>query len=247
MEEQLLLGFADLESQHWWFVVRNRIIAEAISEFAPESPDLILEVGCGTGGNLRRLRDTFPDARVRGIEPSESAAEVGRGLGCEIEQGVLETLPFADGEVDLLLALDVLEHCREDDIAMAEAVRVLSPGGVFVGTVPALMSLWGPHDDRNAHFRRYRLGQLEDVVRGAGLEIERITYFNTLLLPVGYVTRVISRATGSLAFTGVDIPPAPVNALMKDVFSAEVPLLRRAKLPVGMSLLVVARRPRSRL
>ncbi len=243
MEEQLLLSFADLESEHWWFVVRNRIADEAILSAAPSNTACIVEVGCGTGGHLRRLSEMFPHSRVRGIEPVASAVEHGRARGCEIDEGVLETLPFADESVDMLIALDVLEHCADDARAMAEVVRVLSPGGAFVSTVPALMSLWGPHDERNAHYRRYRLAQLERVIGDSGLHVERSTYFNTLLLPVGYASRVVARTTRSVAATGVDVPPKPINAALRTMFSVEVPLVRRVRLPVGMSLLCVAHKP----
>jgi SAM-dependent methyltransferase len=147
-----------------------------------------------------------------------------------------------DGGVDLLVGLDVLEHCEDDAASVREAARVLAPGGVFVLTVPALPSLWSQHDVDNAHFRRYTRSTLLEPLRAADFEIERVTYFNSLLLPAAYASRWVARATGSRKALGVDMPSKAVNETMKAVFSLEAALLRTVDLPVGMSLLTVARR-----
>ena len=243
MDESLLLSFENLEERHWWFVVRRRIVLDEILKRVGHSPT-VLEVGCGTGGLLRAIGGLLPHARVlKGIEPNEAAVRQATALGCDVTSGTFEHLVRDNGSVDLLVALDVLEHCEDDVAAGCEAARVLAPGGVFILTVPALMSLWGPHDERNAHHRRYTARSLRRALTAAGLRVERVTYFNTLLLPVGYVTRVIARLTHLDAAAGVELPPAPLNALLKGTFSLERPWLRRFGLPIGMSLLAVATAP----
>jgi SAM-dependent methyltransferase len=140
-----------------------------------------------------------------------------------------------------VLALDVLEHCDNDTVAAAEIARVLKPGGWLVATVPALPSLWSVHDEDNAHFRRYTRRTLESVLASSGFASWRITYFNMFLLPVGYASRLAANLTGSRRALGVDAPPGLLNTGLRTVFSLEIPVLRRARLPVGMSLLAVAR------
>lgn len=244
MDESLLLSFGDLEDRHWWFVVRRKIVIDEILRRLSTSTPCVLEVGCGAGGLLRALGGLLPGATaLHGVEPNEAAVRNAMALGCDVSSGTFERLPQPDSSVDLLIALDVLEHCEDDMAAGCEAFRVLRPGGFFVLTVPALMSLWGPHDEINAHYRRYTRRSLQAALAQAGLELDRITYFNTLLLPVGYLTRAFARLTGSRAATGVDLPPAALNAALRGVFSVERPWLRRRGLPVGMSLLAVARKP----
>lgn len=246
MDQSLLLSFKDIEERHWWFSVRRKVVLDCIRDACGAPAPRVLEVGCGSGGLLVALREALPEARsLSGVEPSEAAVSDARARGCDVCAGTFEHLPAADAGVDLLIALDVLEHCPDDVAAAREAARVLAPGGVFVVTVPALMALWGPHDERNAHHRRYTARSLASALSSAGLGLERVTYFNTLLLPLGYATRVFARLTGSTAATGVDIPPAGANALLKAVFSLERPWLRRFGLPIGMSLLAVARAPGS--
>ncbi len=243
MDEALLLRFERLEEAHWWFVVRRRLVLEWAARYAPDPLGLVLEVGCGTGGNLKALGALFGDADVRGVEPVESAVAVSRNRGCSVEAGGFERLPAGDGSVDLLLALDVVEHVEDDVAALGEARRVLRPGGRLLLTVPALQLLWGPHDEANAHYRRYSRRSLVAAVRAAGFTVERISFFNAILLPLGAVERTMTRVL-RLAWTpGVDLPARPVNALMRFAFGLEVPALRHCDLPLGMSLILVATRP----
>jgi SAM-dependent methyltransferase len=239
VDESLLISFADLEERHWWFVVRRQIVLSAIESSDIKDDADVVEVGCGTGGFARELGRRHPDWRILGVEPSEQAAGIARARGCEVVLGSFESLPAEDRSLDLVVALDVLEHCEFDGAASSEAARALKPGGRFVLTVPALPSLWSSHDDANRHYRRYTRSTLHSALDGAGFAVDRMTYFNSFLLPAGYVSRFISRATGSRKALGVDLPVAPVNATMKAVFSAEAALVSRVDLPLGMSLLAV--------
>lgn len=243
MDERLLLSLEQLEREHWWFVVRRRLVLEVVGGLVEDAHLRVVEVGCGTGGMLADLRARYPDARVSGIEPSQEAAVVARQSGCEVSSAYLEDLPLDKSSVDLLLALDVLEHCADDVAAAREALRVLGAGGHVVVTVPALPSLWGPHDELNHHHRRYTRDSLSACLGEAGFELTRCTYFNSLMLPAGYLSRIVARATGSAKMTGVELPARPVNALMRGVFGLEIPALRRTDLPLGMSLLAVGRKP----
>lgn len=243
MDENLLLSFEDLERTHWWFVVRTRLVLETIARACSCDRARVLEVGCGTGGLLSLLAERYPQAALAGVEPSAGAVAAALRRGCNVDAGMFDRLPRDDSSVDLLLALDVLEHCADDIAAAHEAYRVLAPGAPWVLTVPALPSLWGPHDEANAHHRRYTRKTLSTVLKQAGFEIERVTYFNTLLLPVGYLSRWVARLTGSRAALGVNTPVAPVNAVMRAIFSAELPILRHTDMPIGMSLLAVVRKP----
>lgn len=243
MDQDLLLSFDRLEEAHWWFTVRRRIILELAEKWAPQPTGSILEVGCGTGGTLRELHALFPDASARGVEPSAEAAAAARRKGSIVTVGSFDRLPVEAGSVDLLLALDVLEHVDDDLAALAEASRALRPGGRLIVTVPALPSLWGIHDELNEHRCRYVRAQLRTALEAAGFTVERLTYFNCYLLPVGYAERWTARALRLKSSPGVSLPPAPANAALRGIFGAEANMLRTHDMPAGMSLLAVATRP----
>lgn len=242
MDEALLLSFAALEKTHWWFLVRRSLVLDQARRWAPRPAARLLEVGCGTGATLRGLVPLFAGARVTGVEPVAAARRVAAAAGCDVAPGSFEQLPVAASSVDMLLALDVLEHLEDDGAGLAEAARALRSGGRLLVTVPAVPALWGPHDELNHHRRRYTRAMLCDRVVIAGFRVERVTYFNTLLLPLAWLERTMARRQQRRAMVR---QPAPlVNAVLRRIFALELPLLRRVDLPIGLSLLLVAtRRP----
>lgn len=241
MDEQLLLSFRKVEDVHWWFVARRRIVLSWLGRWAPDARTF-LEVGSGTGGFIAALREQRPDVTARGVEPSAGAAELARARGVDVGPGTFEDLPADDASADVLLALDVLEHCADDAVALAEAARVVRPGGVLLLTVPALAGLWSPHDELNHHYRRYSPESLTTVVEGAGFEPLEWSFFGSLLLPIAAPVRIASRVLRIRRPLGLPVPPKPVNAVLEGIFGMEEPILREHRLPIGMSLILVARR-----
>jgi ubiquinone/menaquinone biosynthesis C-methylase UbiE len=94
--------------------------------------EAFLDAGCGDGRYLAALADELPHRRA-GLDLSERILETARArVDADFRQGNLEALPFADGEFDLVLCSQVIEHVLDPDAAAAELVRVLRPGGTLV-------------------------------------------------------------------------------------------------------------------
>jgi len=93
-----------------------------------------LDLGCGRGEWLELLRDSRIDAR--GIDRDEAMLEAARGLGLAVERGdALETLKSVpDASEDLVSAFHLAEHLPFEELQelVAEALRVLKPGGLLV-------------------------------------------------------------------------------------------------------------------
>ena len=232
------------EDRHWWFVGRRRIVLEALSlqlaRFGEQSNMRILDFGCGTGAMLNHLRRF---GTVEGVDADERAVGFCRSRG-ETHVHLLESdaLPFEDGSFDLVTAFDVLEHIDDDRGALAEMRRVTRPGGTLMITVPAYEWMWGPHDEINDHKRRYSTAEIEAKIESSGLELNRLTHFNTLLLPVIAAVRLVrkrlpdrsSRSDFGLGASG------PANGVLAAMLSSEARFLRRHDLPVGVSILAMA-------
>lgn len=239
MERVVYQQMAELDERHWWYCARRRILAQLIRrEAMPPPGSRILEIGCGTGHNLDMLRQF---GEVDGLEiDDEARALAERRLGREVMCAPLPELPgVADHTYDLIAALDVIEHIDDDRSALSGIAAKLKPGGKFVMTVPAHAWMWSAHDVVNHHKRRYSKALLKRLVEGSPLRLEKLGYFNSLLFPVAVAERLASRMRGKDS-SDVTLPPAPLNAILEGIFSAERHLVGRLPLPPGLSLFAVA-------
>jgi 2-polyprenyl-3-methyl-5-hydroxy-6-metoxy-1,4-benzoquinol methylase len=103
----------------------------------------VLDVGCGTGFHVARLRERGFD--VVGVEPGEELRRRARANNpdAEIVDGDMEDLAFEDASFDGVLAVEVIRHVPHPDLAVAEAARVLRPGGLAIITAAPKWSLNG--------------------------------------------------------------------------------------------------------
>jgi SAM-dependent methyltransferase len=225
MEHEAYLTMASVESRHWWFRGRRRVLAATIRRLGLKPGAKILELGSGTGGNLALL-SAF--GQVTAVEMNETARSISAGQAgnAEILAGFLpDSLPLGEQKFDLVCLFDVLEHVEEDAATLEVVRRYLAPGGVAVLTVPAYRALFGPHDVALHHKRRYERAELEAKLRAAGLA------------PMRWMERTLGRDRAA----GTNTPPFIVNEVFAAIFGAEAALLRAVNLPFGLSLMAVAR------
>jgi SAM-dependent methyltransferase len=232
----------EIEESHWWFVGK-RLILRALFDSYPKGLRF-LDLGCGTGGILR---DWMGDNTCLGVDRSPLALKICKknGFG-SLVRGDLTQLPLRPDSFDIVMLMDVIEHLPDDVGFLRDVSRVCSKGGRVVIAVPAFQLLWSQHDVTFEHHRRYSASQLEKVARAAGLEPERITFTNSLLFPVALVWRLLSYRLGLGRFAPKhDFWPIPrwLNALLTQLYKVEAWLLRRMDLPVGVSVVCIARKP----
>ena len=230
-----------VEETHWWHRGRRRIIESFVWDICKnfKHRPRILDVGCGTGGNLNVLAQ-FGDAE--GVDVSADALEFCRQRGLmNVREGAAEALPYENGTFDLVTALDVVEHIDDDVAGLREFRRVLKPDGKILLFVPTFMFLWGVQDDVSHHRRRYRLSQLRQAVERAGFIVERTTYANiTFFLPI-FLGRKLMRITGLRTESENNINVSALNGVFGAIFGAERAALRYLNFPFGVSGLCVAR------
>ncbi len=234
----------ELEDTYWWFVARRRMVRSLIQRYAAKSEGLkVLDAGCGTGGTLSALGGL---GELWGCDISADALEMcaARGL-TQLRQSRVEQLEFEDQSFDVVVSCDVLEHVAEHETAMAEMARVLRPGGICVLTVPAHLCLWSEHDEALGHIRRYETREFVRLMEGAGLRIEKLTHAVALALPAIILYRAMKRllALGNGGpKTALVRLPRPMNRLLVAFLDFENLLIRHISLPVGTSLVAVARK-----
>jgi SAM-dependent methyltransferase len=201
----------------------------------------VLDAGCGAGRNVEHFAR---EGRAVGVDLSPEALAFCRDRGVAAARASVLALPFADRSFDLVTSFDVLYHrwIADDREAVAELARVLRPGGLLLVRVPALKALWGAHDEAVLSRHRYTKGEVEALLRGAGLEVVALTYANSLLFPLLLARRTLDRLLGRRG-SDVGFLPAPLEAIFKGALSVEARLVRRVSLPIGASVFAVGRRP----
>ncbi|MCP4380177.1 MAG: class I SAM-dependent methyltransferase [Hyphomicrobiales bacterium] len=243
METSAYQELASLEHQHWWFVGRRKIIDALLSRLSLKEGARILEVGCGTGGNLEML-NRYGKLYAGEYNDAARAVALGKNVTEEIAHCELpDDLPFEGEQFDLIVLFDVLEHV-ENDRASLKAIHLrLKPEGWLVITVPAFAFLWSGHDVRHHHFRRYTRAELEGLLDTEGFQIGYAGYFDFWLFPVVALIRFAK----NLAFgrdqgpNDTAMPPRVINRLLTWLFSSERYAMGRFSLPFGVSCIVSAR------
>src|SRR4051794_36701975 len=182
-----MLAAADV---HWWHRGRRRIVEAELEALAVPPGGALLDAGCGSG-HVLDLLSRYGSAL--GIDPDIRSVALTRARGHDAVVAELPTLPFDDGAFVVTTCLDVLEHLDDDVAALAELERVTAPAGALLVTVPAYQMLWSSHDIANEHVRRYDARRLRRVCARARWHVERITYFNSLLLPPAAAVRLAER------------------------------------------------------
>ncbi len=234
-----------LERNHWWFVVRSKIIDDRISSIVPAGTELsILNIGVATGATNNILKKY---GRVTSVEyDKECALFTFEESGEQIIAASVQDLPFRSDSFDLVCAFDVIEHVENDERAVSEMQRVCRKRGRIFITVPAFMILWSHHDVVNQHKRRYKINEIESLFekpRSCGKELYK-TYFNTILFPFILCFRVLSkfipesmiRKGAGSDFTIVS-NESIINKILFQVFSLERKLLRYLTFKFGSSIL----------
>lgn len=245
--DRLLEATYRAEQHHFWFRGFTRFVTPLITTaVAGITRPEILDCGCGTGANMKRLSGY---GRVAGFDISHDGLVFAQSYDQRrTVRASITDIPFASGRFDLVTSFDVLSTLDDEmeRAALAEIHRVLKPGGALVVNTAALPFLRGQHAVFASEVRRLTRGQLRASLADAGFTISRLTYTNFSLLPLMVPVRVAQRVIGlsTPEETGADIstPPAPVNAALSALVAAEAFALRFVNMPLGSSLLALARK-----
>jgi SAM-dependent methyltransferase len=234
-------ALAGLENGHWWFV-GERYVYRSLLELGAGKPHgglRMLEVGCGSGGNLSLLGEYGP---TTGLELSAQALElVPQRPALGLVQAQAGALPFAHDSFDGVHLLGVIEHLPDDQAALHEAGRVCRPGGMVTLLTSALPVLWSHHDEANLHQRRYLRGQLQDLLIRARLAPIRLTYQNFFVFLPTLVVRLWQRRGQGPPRYDMGTPPPWINRLLTLLVRLEAWLIRFMSLPIGVDLVAVCR------
>ena len=235
------------EATHFWFRGFRKFIAPVIADVAKGRAGLrLVDCGCGTGHNLQLLR---PHGAAVGFDLSAAGLVRARGSGAAVVRGDVTRIPLASGAFDVATSFDVLQCVEGDVAAVREMARIVRPGGVVVITLAALEALLGDHSEVWQEVRRYTPASARRLVEAAGLTPVRVSFMFATLFPLMFAARTAQRMLRRFrerpTHSDMDVPWAPLNTALMRLLDGEAELSRYVRMPIGTSLLVVARKDRA--
>ena len=232
------------EDAHFWHRSRNALITSRLQALGTPAGAEVVELGCGGGAVAAALstagyKVVGVDGHVPRLREAARRAPQAEFWAHDLSKG---PPPVPQAHFAVVALFDVIEHLDHPAAALADAMRLLAPGGLLVGTVPALMALWSPIDEASGHKRRYSRATLGEILGGvAGARLVEIRDFNRHLVPLTWLQRrKLPRGGDSdrMLAENLQVPSKPVNAVFLGVAAVErmlSPVLELTRLP-GASL-----------
>lgn len=220
-----------------------------IQEFLPREDAVIVEIGCSSGFFIKDMVKFLPRATIIGVDvvrkPLFNLAE--QGLGIPLMRFDLLQCPMPEGTVDVLVMLNVLEHIRDDVLALERAFSLLKPGGILIIEVPAGEHLYDGYDAELHHFRRYSALQLSKKLVAEGFYERRLSHIGFLLYPAFVVVKLFNkylRRDKQSKIVRDQANKTSASNLLKLIMRFESSFLSRFRLPFGIRVVAVAKKPK---
>ena len=240
-----------VEAGHWWYQALRDAVARCLSRKdlpLPPRPR-VLDGGCGTGENLRFLRELLDPSYLGGFDSSEEAVRLARGKApqADIYLGDICDPGLRVEPIDLLISLDVIyipgvERSLE---GLKRLVAALTPGGLLVLNLPAYDWLYSEHDVAIDTSQRFTARQVRELLRTLGLSVSLLSYRLFFLFPAVVLARLpgMLRARPGDASARSDLHSVPgegVNRALLATLVAENKLIARGlRFPWGSSVFAI--------
>ncbi len=173
-----------IEENSFWFRHRNNCIASVVKSYPPENNGTIFDIGGGNGFVSLILAEAGHNVTL--VEPGRVGAANAKKRGIEnVICATTNTAEFKQNSLSAVGLFDVVEHIK-DDLAFLTSVReLMKENAPLYVTVPSYPFLWSAEDVFSGHFRRYALGNIVNILKLAGFQVEFSSYFFRFLpLPI---------------------------------------------------------------
>lgn len=171
----------DGTTRHPWETSRARFFRRLISTHVSHAPSSVLDIGSGDSWFAAALLDSLPATAVIDCWDAHYTAA---DLAATIDPRLQRTAAAPSTRYPLVLALDVLEHVRDDAEFVAEAIApTVQPGGLLVVSVPAYQWLFTSHDQALGHFRRHNRASLRALLQPSFTIVQEGSLFMSLVPP----------------------------------------------------------------
>ena len=241
MKSEEFYSLSSVEKNHWFYSGKRAIVRYWIEQMGFLQPDLsLIEVGAGTGLFASEMHSHM---KVVALDVNPIALSLIRERNqIPIISAMAEHLPIKSGSIDVITALDVIEHIDDDRSALEGLVNATREGGIIILTVPAYPILWSEWDIDLHHRRRYTYSDILRLLTGLDVDIVHMSYINTAaFIPIIIYRFLMNFVTKNMTNRRMEewIPYKPLNDLLRFIFVKPAQL--KIFIPFGLSLLCILR------
>lgn len=227
-----------IDGNYFWFQGRLLWVQSLIKRFLlPSGSSAYADLGCGTGQLAKSISETFGFEITFLVDGHDFDTPLStKHEGYQFINLDLESAFNLNRQFDLITCLDVLEHLEKDHQFLFNTRKHLKSNGLLVLTVPAFSALFSNWDTLWGHYRRYSKKELEDRLQSNGFEVVFASYFWSFLFPMAVLRKL--RKTEETEFPQIKVG---INRFLIWASRIELAISRIFRLPLGTSLIVVAR------
>lgn len=233
------------EEKHFFYRANQALFLSFISRLRKKSGRAlkILDAGCGTGLLAKKLSKF---GEVTGVDIDLRAISYSKKRDIKVIKASINDLPFQAITFDVVVSMDVLYHKRVNDKkALLEIYRVLKPHGYVLLRVPANPILFSSHD-KFVHTReRYTKRELLKKLAGAGFEVQKITFVNTVLFIPALLKATFEKPKHNKSLSSINNVPQFLNELIFHLLLIENLFARYFSIPFGIGLFAVAKKQKN--
>ncbi len=233
-----------VDKTEWRARAKRSLIFDFLEKYCNKFSKIstVLDYGCGTGVLQIELEKKFKNVVTYGVDVSKQAVDYCKQRGTKnvvVFDGM--EIPFPNGKFDLITAVDVLEHVKDDIVVLKEFKRVLKPNGIAIILVPAHNNLWSTRDIRLKHFRRYEPRELEEKINKVKFKILETKNVDFALYFLLLLLCKFSKKKNGVA--DLSIETVKTNYILNEIFFLyeiiENKFQKLSTFPVGISKVIV--------
>jgi 2-polyprenyl-3-methyl-5-hydroxy-6-metoxy-1,4-benzoquinol methylase len=206
----------------------------------------ILDAGCGTGHTtLELLNDGYEvtaiDISQELVDFTQRIIKENNYMGNVYALDLTNAKVLGENKFDTIICLDVLEHIRDDELAIKNLCYILKKNGHLIVSVPALRFLYGPRDKKIGHYRRYDRAELIEKLKASGFDIVDIYYWNFFgVLPLLFSEKVLHKwVYDEFRYSRRSSFSIALNTILDWWFST---IENTVRMPIGLTLIAICRK-----
>ena len=236
----------DYETNYWWFKVRRNVLKILLNKIDKKEKNKVLEIGCGTGGNLKYLFNDYKE--VFGLDIDKSSLEIAKKYSpdSKLLNYDANDLSKIEYKFELIAILDVLynKNIENPKKVLEQANKLLNKNGYIIISEPAFNILNGNHSNTVDEKRRFYKKELENIIKNSNYDIIFSNYWGVTIFFVLYIKRrIFDCFFFKKSNSKTDLISIPIiDKIFYLIMIFENRLIKYIKNPFGSSIIILARK-----